>query len=211
MTQTTVTYADAPRDLDGILKIGRFQMRLLGEDIPAYSNGDEKQAFLKMDSSGQAAAIFKAIQERDKREKGGSVAKTTTKPAVSRTPSNKGAAKENVEAPAAGNVQGGGDVGGNTAALFALLKEIKDGQAALEEKVDALAEGQGIIQGQIAGNNRLVSVGISLALQMSEQTLNAPAEAVLTMAIEQLPSIEGTLNELVGGEGGEDEGDSGNE
>lgn len=209
MTQTAVTYADAPRDLDGIVKLGRFTLRLLGEEIPVYTNGDEKQAFLKMDTNAQAAAVLKAIQERDKREKGGGGSKTTSKPAVTRTPSNKGAAKENVEAPATGNVQGG-DVGGNTAALFALLKEIKDGQTALEEKVDALMNSTDTIQGQIAGNNKLVSVGVSLALQMSEQVLNTAADSVLTMAIEQLPGIEDQLNEIVGG-GDENEGGSGNE
>ncbi len=212
MTQTTVTFADAPRDLDGILKLGRFQMRLLADEVPAYSNGDEKQAFLKMDSPGQAAAIYKAVQERDKREKGGgggSSSKTTTaKPAVSRTPSNKGATKENVESPAS---TGGGDVGSNTAALFALLKELKDGQTDLEAKIDALTESQDTIQGQIAGNNKLVSVGISLALQMSEQVLNASAEQVLTLAIEQLPNIEETLNNLVGGGDEGNDGGEGNE
>jgi len=210
MTQTVLTFETAPRALDDLAKLGRYTLRSLGEEIPAWSNNDEKQAFLKLDTGAQAAAVFKAIQEREKREKGGGKpAAAAPKTVTTRTPSNKSAtaaAKEPAAAAASS------DVGGNTAQLFELLNTIKENQERLEEKVDVLAASQQEVPGLIAGNNKLVALSVSLALQMSEQVLDAAAAKCLETAIEQLPDIEAQLADLVGAGGeGEEADNSGNE
>lgn len=211
MTQTVLTYETAKDlSLEDLAKLGRYTLRSLGEEIPAWGNNDEKQAFLKLETGQQAAAVFKAIQERSKREKGGGKPATTaTKTPATRTPSNKSSTAAPKEIAATTPSE---DVGGATAQLLELLTSIKESQERLEEKVDAVITACGDnLPGLIAGNNKLVAVSVSLALQMSEQVLNAPASGVLQTAIEQLPEIEGQLAELVGD--GNDEGNdaSGNE
>jgi hypothetical protein len=210
MTQTVLTYETAKNlSLEDLAKLGRYTLRSLGEEIPAWGNNDEKQAFLKLETGQQAAAVFKAIQERSKQEKGGGkpAAAASAKPAATRTPSNKSTAAAAKEPAAVAS----GDVGGATAQLLELLTSIKEAQERLEEKVDALSSAcEANIPGMIAGNNKLVAVSVSLALQMSEQVLNAPASGVLQTAIEQLPEIEGQLAELVGDSGNGEGDDSGN-
>src|SRR6478735_10779892 len=203
MTQTLATFTTAPRDLDSLIKLGRFALRNLGQEVPAWDTDDERQAFLKLGTNEQAAAVLKALLERDKREKGGGKAATTTAAAAAaatttaktRTPSNKNSSA--AAEPAAAT--SGGDVGGNAAAVLALLADIKSSQERLEEKVNELASGNAALQGQLAGNNKLVQVAVSLALQMSEQVLGAPISDVLQGAIDQLGDIESTLAEVVEG------------
>jgi len=213
MTQTLATFTTAPRDLDSLIKLGRFALRNLGQEVPAWDTDDERQAFLKLGTNEQAAAVLKALLERDKREKGGGKAATTTAAAAAaatttaktRTPSNKNSSA--AAEPAAAT--SGGDVGGNAAAVLALLADIKSSQERLEEKVDELASGNAALQGQLAGNNKLVQVAVSLALQMSEQVLGAPISDVLQGAIDQLGDIESTLAEVV--EGAAPDNNAGNE
>jgi hypothetical protein len=198
MTQTIATYESAPRNLEELIKTGRFTLRSLGAEIPAWDNEDERHAFLKMTTEQQAAAVLKSMLERDKKEKGGgsksAAAATETPKTSTRTPSNKSASKAS-EAAAAPS--GGGDVGGNVAALLTLLNELKAGQDALEQRVTEVLESNAALQAQLAGNNKLAQVSVSLALQMSEQVLNQPGGAVLEAAIEQLSDIADQLAEIV--------------
>lgn len=213
MTATAISVESAPRDLEALTKLGRFNLRNLGEACGAYdiNNGNEKQAFLKLDNDAQAQAILTRLIGLDKGKAGGGASK-----AVVRTPVTGG--KASGKAASAGAPTGGpGEAAvGNAGAVLTLLSEIRDSQKALESKYDTLSAEIGALQGHIAGTNKLVSVSVSLALQLSEQVLNAPADDVLKGAIEQLSTVEPQLLQLVGaseeeGSGNEDDDAEGNE
>lgn len=217
MTATAISTESAPRDLEALTKLGRFNLRNLGEACGAYSsnNGEEKQAFLKLDNEAQAQAIFARLLEIDKAKKGGATAAPSK--SVVRTPVTGGKAagggKAQAEAAATGGASGE-SAGGNASAVIAMLTEIRDNQKALSDKYDSLSGEISALQGHIAGTNKIGCVAVSLALQLSEQVLQAPADDVLKAAIDQLESVEATLTQLVGGsadENGSGGDDKGNE
>lgn len=217
MTTTNVTIETAERNHDALVKYGRFILRNLADALPVWGNNDEKQSFLKLGTDDQAKAVHAGLLEWDKKNKGGGGTKAATGAKRDPVANGKSAAKAPAastrEPAASGNEQTGGSGNGNLSQLLELLGEIKQNQEALATKQEELESAIAAVHEDVAGGVKISSVAISLALQMSETVLNAPAAGVLEAAISQLADIEPMLQDIIrsASAADEDENDAGNE
>lgn len=207
MTTTNATASTAPRDLDSLLKLGRYQLRTLAAEFGGLSNNEEKQAFLSLDTNKQAEAVLALIQAADGGGKSGGKPKAGG--AVVRTPvTGKGAGTKAAGTAATGGAAAStdGNPGVNAGRVLELLETILGEITQIKERLDNVEGQNEATQSAIGGVNRLTCVAVSLSLQVSETVLSAPIEGVLQSAIEQIPQIQPILDELLDAPAAGDEG-----
>lgn len=208
MTTTQVTAQSAPRDTEGLSKLGRFNLRILAQEIGMFDSEANKGAFMSLNSEGQVKAVQAKLAELD-----GATASTPA-----RTPSNKGAkggakaaangaAAATPAASQAAPAAGAAPAGAASAQLLAKLDAMASAVEGLREEVSNLAGQLAQTQSMTAANNRFVTVAIGLSLKLAEQVLEAGAEQVLGAVIDDMPMVEQALSSLPGAEeGDEDQG-----
>lgn len=211
MTTATVTVANASRDPEVLKDAGRFGLRTLAMELGMFADASYKIAFQGLTAEKQAEAIVAKLHELDGTKaapkaggKGKGAAAPTGAAAPPRTPVT------TKDKPAAGKDTGttGDSAGLNATKILEAFNELNANYAALLEQVQAARQEIQTVQSNVSGTNTLVCLSVSLALQMSEQVLNAPPAAVLAAAIEQMGEIQPQLEELVAAqteEGGGDE------
>lgn len=198
MTTAATTVATAPRAIDGLIELGRFGLRTLAVELGMFEDATFKMSFQSMSAQEQATAILAKLHEVDGTKApgkaAGKAAKATGTPA--RTPVTTTAAKG---ADANGKVksEAAADTSGNASKVLEMLGEIKDSYDSLLGEIQAMRGELQTTQYNVSGTNLLVTLGISLALQMSENVLSAPAKDVLAAALDQMNDITPQLQELV--------------
>ena len=213
MTATQLSPETAPRDLEALKQVGRFNLRALATQLKHFEGNEaNKQAFMNATNDQQAETIFKLLQELD----GGGKAKP-----ASRTPSTKnaGAAKPNGTSAAAktppsepaGNT--GGSVGGGAEKILAAISSLNAKYDGIKESLDNLSAIVGQLQGVSAGTNRFVALSIGLSMKLAEETLGAGPEQILETVLEDMPMVEAAMRKMAPAseEGDEEGGEEGND
>jgi hypothetical protein len=188
----TVNVQTAPRDVESLSKLGRFNLRKLAEELNIFSDEKGQGEFSSGSNQEQAQAIAAALAQMD-----GGGAEAASQPV--RTPSSTGKTKR--QAAAAKAPVGGAE--GLLAAInkqTAMLEEVK-------EAIEALTEEVAESNVRISGNNRLVSIACSACLTLAEEVCQAPKAEVLKASIEDTATLEALMEEL----SPEEEEEEGNE
>lgn len=216
MTATQISIDTAPRDLAGLKNQGRFNLRILAQQLGAMETEAAKTAFMQASNDEQAATVLRLLQEKD-----GTAGKAKgTGGASPRQPSTKGAGKAGTAAPgkavgepAQGNGGGGaGTVGAGAEKLLGAIQALStkiDGFSGAIENVQAQLSQ---LQGMSAGTNRMIALSIGLAGKLAEQTLGASLEQILDIVLEDMPSVEAAMQKMAPvDEEEEEEGGAGND
>jgi hypothetical protein len=191
----TVNVQTAPRDVESLSKLGRFNLRKLAEELNIFSDEKGQGEFSSGSNQEQAQAIAAALAEADG---GGAPAEASSQPI--RTPSSKGKTAAKRQASSAATKAPAGGAEGLLAAInkqTAMLEEVK-------EAIEALTEEVAESNVRISGNNRLVSIACSACLTLAEEVCQAPKAEVLKASIEDTTTLEALMEELETGE--EEEG-----
>lgn len=207
MTTTQFTVATAPRDAAALEKSGRFNLRVLAQELGIFAANESKQAFLSMDAKTMADTVLQNLLAVDGKKPSNGAA-VAAGGAAKRQPSNSGSKRGTATAAAASNEGSSAQAGAGAEKLLAAIQQNSEALQGVREAVEVMSETLAGLTGHIAGTNKLVALDIQLALTMAEQVLNAPPVQVLAAAIEDLGGIEPQLRDLVGGgEPDEEEGD----
>lgn len=204
MTATQLTPETAPRDLEGLKKAGRFNLRVLAQQLGIFETEANKTAFMQASNDQQAETILKLLQEKDgggKASKGGGGAA-----ASGRSPSTKnagkaaGAAGKATGTPAAGSGGGGASseagVGAGAAAILNAINELKETVEGYKDSVDNLQASVDQLQGISAGTNRFVALSIGLSAKLGEQVLGASLDQILDVVLEDMPAVEAAMQRM---------------
>lgn len=208
MTTATVSVATASRDPEVLKEVGRFGLRTLAMELGMFDDANYKVAFQGMNAGDQAQAVATKLIEKDGGKPKGAKAAgkaTTTPPRTPVTGSKASSTKQDAEPSAE-------SAGVNAAKLLEAFQELNSNYAALLEEVQAHRAETQALQNNVSGTNTLVCLGVSLALQMSEEVLKAPPAQVLAAAIDQMGDIMPQLEELISSQAGgpPDDDDQGN-
>lgn len=219
MTATQISVETAPRDLAGLKNQGRFNLRILAQQLGALEQEASKTAFMQQSSDEQAATVLKLLQEKDGT---GGKAKGTGG-ASPRQPSTKSAGKTGTTAPgkaqgeAAQGSGGGGTtngtaVGAGAEKLLAAIKTLSDRVDGFGGTIENLQAQVSQLQGISAGTNRFVALSIGLAGKLAEQTLGASLDQILDIVLEDMPAVEAAMQKMAPAEEvEEEETDAGND
>ncbi len=227
MTTTQITVDTAPRDLEGLKKIGRFNLRLVAQQLGVFATEAAKAAFMQQPNDAQAETVKKLLDAHFGTKTtgsggGGKAAGTGRQPstknagkATTVTTTAEPAAEEaaSTSSGSGGKAAGGGG-GENAAKLLAAIQGIRDDYAGLREAVENLTASINQLQGISAGTNRFVAMSIGLTGKLAEQVLGAPLEQVLEVVVDDMPAVENAMRSMPGAdeaeEGGEEESEEGN-
>ena len=196
MTTTQMSVDNAPRDLESLKKVGRFNLRILAQEAGAFATEESKSAFMAASSDDQAQTVCTLLQERDKASKGGAAGGQPV-----RQPSNKGSKKNAAAAngaagPATTTTAGpaaSAPAGDGALKMLAAIQELSAQNQGLREQVAELTSHVKQLQRISSGTNRFVTLAIGLNLKLAEQVLQASPEQVLGVVIEDLPVVENAL------------------
>ena len=218
MTSTQLSIETAPRNLDGLKNIGRFNLRTLAQQLGHFESEANKTAFLQLSNDQQAETVLTLLNEKDgntgKPAKGGATGRAPSTKNVGKT-TGAGASKPAGEAAngsgggaaaAAGN-SGGTPSGAGAEKILKAIGEFKEVCEGIKESVDALAGRISVLEGISSGTNRFVTFGLGLELKLAEQVLGAGAEQVLEVVLEDMPIIEAAIKKLPAADDEEAEGD----
>lgn len=227
-----MTIATAPRDLEALIKIGRFNARVLAQEGGLFPTEEQKTAFMQLSSEKQADALIKMLQRVDgKKPAAGGKATGGALPS-GRSPSNGGkaaagrkpATEQPPNDPAAGAAAArqpattAAAPGEGTAKMLSAIQGLQASYASIVEALDNLGQQSMMQQSSINTGNRMTLLSLAVQLQIAEEVLHAPQSQILEMAFEDVPRLSGEVakyipdetSEVVENEA-EDEGDGGNE
>lgn len=222
MTSTQISVETAPRDLEELKKVGRYNLRVLAQAIGLFETEANKTSFMQASNDQQAETILKLLLEKDGVGKGAS--KGAGGAATGRAPSTKNAGKaaagagKAAGAPAAGTGGGGeggegANVGAGAAAILAAIKDLKATYEGIKESIDNLAERVWLLESINKSTNRFVALSIGLSGKLAEQTLSASLDQILEVVLEDMPMVESAMQKVapVEEEEADEEADEGND
>jgi len=218
MTTTQISVATAPRDIAGLKNLGRFNMRILAQELGAFEQEETKTAFMQQSTDEQVAFVHKLLLEKD----GGGKASKGAGGASPRQPSTKGAAKGGgvVGKPAGEAAKGTGGGGTATAgpAVGAGAEKLLAAIGELNEKIDGFNETLGNLQtaveqlqGISAGTNRFVALAIGLSGKLAEQVMGASLAQIIDVVLEDMPAVEEAMKRMAPAAEEDEEPEAGNE
>lgn len=207
MTTAASTATNAPRDLESLQRLGRYQLRKLAQDIGMCGTTEETTSLMSYSNQEVAAKIFEQLQELD----GGAKA-SDKKDEVVRHPVTRGrpsAASKAAAAAAAAAAEGGADAApsgsGPSTDLSARLDRLLATAEANARKLEELFDSIDNLTQVSSGNTRLTAVAINMSLILAEQSLGVGGDAtigVLQEAVDRLEEFEPTLAATLGSAGG---------
>lgn len=180
-TVSKASPASAPRDKEGLVRLGRFQLRALANELGLLTSEESKNAFMAMSVDEQAGAVLDALKLQDKGGGGSAPAAAAPAEKPKRTPVSASAMKES--APAAS------DGGAGNGVVLEGIKNILEDVKLLHDKIDVLNE-------RAEKAEAVAAVAINLSLMLAEQVLGGGRPEVLGMAIEDLADTVKALSSV---------------
>lgn len=180
-TVSKASPASAPRDKEGLVRLGRFQLRALANELGLLTSEESKNAFMAMSVDEQAGAVLDALKLQDKGGGGSAPAAAAPAEKPKRTPVSASAMKES--APAAS------DSGAGNGVVLEGIKNVLEDVKLLHDKIDVLNE-------RAEKAEAVAAVAINLSLMLAEQVLGGGRPEVLGMAIEDLADTVKALSSV---------------
>lgn len=215
MSTTALTLATAPRDRDSLLKIGRFNARVLAQDGGMFGtleepNEEAKATFMQFSSEEQADALIKMFERIDGKKAGKAAAATTAsgrQPATGAKTGGKKPAEAETTTTTTTTTAAATTATGRAPATAApgegtakLLKSIQAIESVITDMGGALSNlgPQLSMQQQAINNNTTMTLLVaSIVLQLAEQVLQAPQKTIIQMSLEDLATLRTTMSKLM--------------
>lgn len=218
MTAVKISLDAAPTTMEEMLKMGRFNYRILAQELGMFNSEAEKAAFMQMASDKQAEALLAEVI----RAKGGKGAAAAAAAPTGRTPST-GKGKKPAEAPAPEEAP----INDPAAARAPVTAAAAAGTANLVKQLGAIvASVEGIQEAVQGGNQSIITLqetleGIratmifntALSLLQIEHLLagQMSRDDIVGMALSEIPAIRDMLGGITGESSPEEDPEEGNE
>jgi len=194
MTLAAIDPVNAPRDLQELVRKGRFQIRKLADDLKIIEDPEKRAAFLGRNTEQQAQEVLAALLAHDKGANGVANGAAAAAPAdtgskLKRTPVNKGTVQTN-EAPVS-TASTGSAAPFSIAPLMEALKETSG-------KLDAVLSNQAVILERLENLTGLSGLATATSLLVGETTLNASRADILAAAMEDVTMVIKECGEALG-------------
>lgn len=192
MSQSAVSVTDAPRDLDKLKALGRFNLRRLAEELGVFSTEAAKGAFMNGTNEQMGQAVYEALMKLD-----GESGKAAPAAAGKRTPVTNGKTSKPKEtetttaAPAASSAPAAG-----VQELLAAISGLKESVDSLSERLENLEAGQENANALVSGTNRLLVTGLVLNLMLAEEVLKGGRKDIIEAAVADSEGLIESLREL---------------
>lgn len=182
MSTITVPTADtAPRDLDGLARLGTYRITKLGETLGLCAEGSNAVAFYKMAPDDKIKAVAQALAAYDAAHIGNGAAEPQAAPKKRQPPVQ--APVTNGQAAPSVPASAQNDVG----TILQMLKEVMANQGVLAERLED-------------SNNKLsqqLRLSLILNLLMAEQILGVHRTDALQMVQGEEADIGARLQEMI--------------
>lgn len=207
---------NAPRDLDGLQKIGKYQLRRIAQELGKMNDQANVQAFMQLQLPNMAEAVCSWLKEYDATNGGAPapqkmvapppvVEAPVVPPPVLAPPAAFGGPPPlpSGRTPATGvsAPPSGGPGIPEITALIVAVQETKASQVALAKQMEGLMTSLGKIlevlprmQGNLNSLDNLSHVGLSLNLMLAEQHLQDARPAILEAACAEAKSLTTLLS-----------------
>ena len=208
MTIAKVTPATAPRDHAQLIRLGRFQLRQLAQDVGLMSDEDRKSSFTAHTVDQQAQDVLTALIALDRGATispapvAAAAAPVETPPAPpaekapsKRTPRNSGGAPaaEVPAQPAAATMV-------DLSPVVALLDELKSkslgNDVTIASRLDTTIATLNAISAKVDGLQNILAANLTLGLMLAEQVLGGGRDEVLGVVLEDMKDV---LAKVAGG------------
>jgi hypothetical protein len=193
MSQSAVSITDAPRDLEKLQALGRFNLRRLAEELGVFKDEATKGAFMNGTNPQMGQAVYEALVKFDA-ESG----KASAPAAAKRTPVTNGKTSKpkETETPAASTPSAAPAAG--IQELLGAINGLKDAIGELAERLENVEGYQETTNAMVSGTNRLLVTQLVLNLMLAEEVMKGgPGRRdVLEAAISDTEGVITTLREL---------------
>ena len=206
MTTVKINLENAPNDYESMLKLGRFNLRLLAQELGVFATEKDKAAFMQLKNEEQATELLNLVQAK---RGGGKKPAAARQPATGKTgaaaarkPATAAAsepaeteARTPVNDPAAARSPATAAVAAGASKTMELLKTISErceGMSGLAENVEGSLGG---MQSSIEALSVAVMFNSALTLLSLEQAAagQMSREEIVSMALEEIPGIKTIL------------------
>jgi hypothetical protein len=183
---SVVTVETAPRDLEGLSVLGRFNLRNLADKLGGFPTEEAKVAFMAGTNDAQAQTVAVLLKKYDEASGKGGKAAATTEKQPPRTPVN-GKAKATDKAEAAPADAVTPMVG--AAQLLEAMNRLNATMETFNERLESLEVNTNELAAIARGGNRLRMIGLNLNLMLAEEVLKAPRDEVLKAAVDDVGGV----------------------
>lgn len=205
MTAVKISLETAPDNYEDMLKLGRFNLRLLAQALGVFSTEQKKSAFMQSKNEEQATELLALVQAQRGGGKKPARQPATSKAGTTRKPSNAAAAAETSEPaedtrapvndPAASRAPATAAVAAGTSKSLELLKTVAErceGMISHTGNVESALAG---LQSSIESLSAAVMFNSALTLMSIEQATagQMSREDIVSMALEEIPGIKAVL------------------
>lgn len=223
MSNTAMTLATAPRDRELLIKIGRFNARVLAQEGGLFPNEESKTAFMQLSSEKQADELLAMFSRLDGKKPAGGKASGGALPS-GRSPANgtkaAGGRKPAEQAPAdpasgaaAARQPATAPAGEATTKVLLAIQSLQENYNNIAEALDNLSQQSQMQQSSINKGNSMAVLNIAVMLQIAEEVLHAPQSQILQMAFEDMPRLTDEVAKYLPADASDtaDEAEEGNE
>lgn len=198
MSTTAMTLATAPRELEPLTKIGRFNARMLAQEGGLFATEKSKTTFMQMNNEEQANELFNMLQRLDKKPAGKPAGAST------RTPSNTGAkaggrkaaeaqTEEPDETPEARTPANAGAVsapsGEGAVKLLKSIQALEANYGSIVTVLENLGQQSQMQQSSINRGVSMTLLSVAVLLQIAEEVMQAPQSQILQAAFDDMPRL----------------------
>jgi hypothetical protein len=204
MTAVKICLETAPDNYEDMLKLGRFNLRLLAQELGVFASEKNKASFMQLKNEDQATELVSLVQQA---RGGGGKKPAARQPATGKTGATKkpGAAATSAPAeettrapvtdPAASRAPATAAAAAGASKSLELLKVISErceGMIGLAGNVEGALSG---LQSSIESLSAAVMFNSSLTLLSLEQAAagQMSREDIISMALEEIPGIKTIL------------------
>lgn len=203
---------NAPRDLAALVRLGRYHLRLLSNQLNMFQSEQEKQAFMSEPTEKQAEHVLTALQRLDAASGGPQAVPPPAQAAAPPPQQANGAPQEQQQAPRGlrrtprtqqqTTAQDAGVTGpiptanvGHAAPTVVDLQPVNSALAVLQKDMSKLAKADDVLA-KLEEIKKLVALQTALTLLLAEQSLGAGREDILLTATEDAAAVLDYVNQL---------------
>jgi hypothetical protein len=207
MTSAKLSLETAPTTLEEMLKIGRFNFRLLAQELGLFADDTAKASFMQLSNEGQAKALLDAATKLRGGGKGKPAAAagagaTQRTPATGKTGGRKPATETaasttqaQVEDPAAARAPATAAAAAGAANTVKLMQTIAKTCEGIEGAISGTNQSVVELQSTLESMNLALWFNTALTLLQIEHTLagEVSRDDIIEMALSEIPNLKNVI------------------
>lgn len=206
MTAVKLNLENAPTTMEEMLKIGRFNGRLLAQEIGMFTSEAEKASFMQLPNEKQAEALLAAVLKLKSGGKGAKPAAAGTRTPSTGKPAAAGARKpattetapavtQQAEDPAAARAPATAAAAAGAANTVKLMQTIAKTCEGIETAIGDTNNSMVGLQEALEGINLALWFNTALTVLQIEHTLSGQMsrEEIIEMALGEIPNLKDSI------------------